>query len=118
MRLDSSSPMAGGFVKVKQAFESTYACLGITCADVGGIVSGTHYYESAWPCATSAAALGSTAPVGAVSSKTATTTEMTAVASQGSDTDETVLYVAVAFAITIFVLLGLIAAIWKEEEQA
>ncbi|KAK7238880.1 hypothetical protein SO694_00026043 [Aureococcus anophagefferens] len=30
----------GGFAAVKAALESTYACLGITCADVGGLQAG------------------------------------------------------------------------------
>jgi hypothetical protein len=33
--LASTSPMADGFVKVKQAMESVYGCMGLTCADVG-----------------------------------------------------------------------------------
>ncbi|KAH8070671.1 hypothetical protein JL720_11672 [Aureococcus anophagefferens] len=33
-------PRAGGFAAVKAALESTYACLGITCADVGGLQAG------------------------------------------------------------------------------
>ena len=31
----AETPMAGGFAAVKAAMESTYPCLGITCADVG-----------------------------------------------------------------------------------
>ena len=31
----AAAPMAGGFAVVQSAMESTYACLGITCADVG-----------------------------------------------------------------------------------
>jgi len=82
MNIDSSSPMAGGFAKVKQAFESTYACLGITCADVGGIIlSGTQYYESAEPCGTSVAAAGSASPAGTASSNTATSNDVTVSAS-------------------------------------
>jgi len=37
----AATPMAGGFAAVKAAMESTYACLGITCADVGA-------YDSSW----------------------------------------------------------------------
>jgi hypothetical protein len=96
MHLDSSSHMAGGFAKVKQAFESTYACLGITCADVGGIIiSGTQYHESAEPCTAS----GIASPVG-------TTFEMKAFAPQVSDSGNAVLYVVLACAIAIVVLLG------------
>lgn len=54
MNLDSSSPMSAGYTTVKQAFESTYKCLGITCEDVGGILTSTGdaYFESAEPCVT------------------------------------------------------------------
>jgi uncharacterized protein (DUF305 family)/plastocyanin len=51
MKIDSASPMEAGFKAVKDAFESTYECLGITCQDVGGlIVSGRVYHEGAEPC--------------------------------------------------------------------
>ena len=33
--------MAGGFAAVKAAMESTYPCLGITCADVGAYTGTT-----------------------------------------------------------------------------
>jgi hypothetical protein len=36
MNIDSATPMTDGFAAVKDAFESTYSCLGITCAQVGG----------------------------------------------------------------------------------
>merc|ERR1719265_1411092 len=51
MNIDSLTPMTSGFTVVKQAFESTYACLGITCENVGGLIlEGKEYYESAEPC--------------------------------------------------------------------
>merc|ERR1719161_1936042 len=51
MNIDSASPMAAGFKAVKDAFESTYDCLGITCNDVGGLIlSGMDYYEGAETC--------------------------------------------------------------------
>jgi hypothetical protein len=51
MVINSAAPMADGFAKVKEAFESTYACLKITCANVGGlVVTGDTYYEGAGPC--------------------------------------------------------------------
>jgi hypothetical protein len=37
-------------VAVKAAFESTYKCLGITCAEVGGQWNVTVYYPNAGPC--------------------------------------------------------------------
>jgi len=51
MKIDSSAPMKAGFTAVKQAFESTYSCMGVTCADVGGLIlSGSTYYPMASPC--------------------------------------------------------------------
>merc|ERR1719401_505943 len=51
MKIDSASPMAAGFAAVKSAFESNYACLGITCADVGGLLqTATDYYSDFAPC--------------------------------------------------------------------
>eukprot|EP00931_Biecheleriopsis_adriatica_P062224 TRINITY_DN37473_c0_g1_i1.p1 TRINITY_DN37473_c0_g1~~TRINITY_DN37473_c0_g1_i1.p1 ORF type:complete len:519 (-),score=69.96 TRINITY_DN37473_c0_g1_i1:139-1695(-) len=38
--------------KVKEAFESTYSCLGITCEDVGGIIRQGKYEKFAEPCVT------------------------------------------------------------------
>jgi hypothetical protein len=39
------------FTEVKAAFERNYACLGITCADVGGlVVAANEYYPDAAPC--------------------------------------------------------------------
>lgn len=48
MRIDASTHMSAGFTAVKQAFESTYTCLGITCQDVGGLEA----YDLAEACAT------------------------------------------------------------------
>ena len=38
------------FTDVKAAFERNYACLGIKCADVGGLWTGSEYYPDADPC--------------------------------------------------------------------
>ena len=38
MQTTASSPMADGYETVKTAVESTYSCLGISCADIGGLV--------------------------------------------------------------------------------
>merc|ERR1711977_463273 len=50
--------MSAEFAKVKTAFESTYKCLGITCAQIGGLLVGGpgEYYEGAQPCTTAPAA--------------------------------------------------------------
>merc|ERR1719428_506211 len=46
-----SARMAAGFKKVKEAFEKTYTCLGVTCAQIGGlIIQGSEYYEEFAPC--------------------------------------------------------------------
>ena len=59
MAMDASSPLESGFASVKQAFESTYACMGITCADVGGLIlSGKTYYTMAEPCTIPSTATG------------------------------------------------------------
>jgi hypothetical protein len=50
MNIDSASYMGEPFAKVKQAFESTYECMGITCADVGGLWLAEDYHEGAAPC--------------------------------------------------------------------
>jgi hypothetical protein len=51
MNIDTFGPMADGFAAVKGAFESTYSCLGITCAQVGGLLmTSSTYYEGAGPC--------------------------------------------------------------------
>jgi len=56
MAMNALSPMKSGFTSVKQAFESTYACLGITCADVGGLIlSGSTYHPMAGPCSSTLA---------------------------------------------------------------
>jgi hypothetical protein len=38
------------FVAVKEALERTYSCLGVTCAEVGGIWDGQRYSDDAEPC--------------------------------------------------------------------
>jgi len=50
MAIDESNKMKDGFAAVKAAFEDTYSCLGITCADVGGLLLTSDYYEGAEPC--------------------------------------------------------------------
>jgi len=50
MNIDSSGPMASGFAAVKNAFESTYDCLGITCEHVGGYMKDGQYYAGAESC--------------------------------------------------------------------
>jgi hypothetical protein len=57
LAIESATPMNLGFTAVKEAFEKTYACLGITCADVGGLlVTSTPpaYHADFSPCGTGA----------------------------------------------------------------
>lgn len=44
------TPMASGFKVVKLALESTYACLGLTCADVGELQNSVGVYEGMEAC--------------------------------------------------------------------
>ena len=54
MRIGAAS---ADFEAVKTAFESTYPCLGISCADVGGLVDGSGaYYSTSAPCSDAAGA--------------------------------------------------------------
>jgi len=49
--IDGTISGAGGYAAVKSAFENNYACMGITCAQVGGLVDGNFaYYTGASPC--------------------------------------------------------------------
>jgi hypothetical protein len=51
MKINAPTPMVDKFPAVKTAFESTYGCLGITCAHVGGLIlTGTTYHPQAKPC--------------------------------------------------------------------
>jgi len=57
MKINAANHMSAGFVAIKQAFESTYACLGITCEDIGGLLKSKlvmgEYKDKAAPCVTS-----------------------------------------------------------------
>jgi hypothetical protein len=55
MAMDTNTPMKSGFSEIKQTFESTFTCMGITCVDVGGVIqSGSAYYPLAAPCSDTA----------------------------------------------------------------
>jgi hypothetical protein len=58
MKVGASST---SFAAVKAAFENTYACMGITCEEVGGLWfdAESRYYSGAEPCSSSSAS-GST----------------------------------------------------------
>jgi hypothetical protein len=65
MKINAGTHMSAGFTAVKEAFEATYCCLGITCADIGGLLKSStvlnDYMEttatgvSAAPCVTTPA---------------------------------------------------------------
>merc|ERR1719420_2739795 len=51
MEIAENARMSAGFAAVKKAFESTYTCLGMTCAHVGGLIlQDAEYYGGAGPC--------------------------------------------------------------------
>eukprot|EP00964_Phaeocystis_antarctica_P129927 scaffold93760_cov64-Phaeocystis_antarctica.AAC.1 len=50
------------FPKVKSAFENVYACLGITCAQVGGLLNGDAPYSGAAACAFQSATMAGYVP--------------------------------------------------------
>ena len=53
MRLKQSKTADTDFAQVKNAFESVYGCLRVSCADIGGLVdpaTGNTYYQGAAPC--------------------------------------------------------------------
>lgn len=55
MNIESSAPMGAGHKAVKEAFESVYSCISITCEDIGGLLeSEGKYYEGAEPCTAAA----------------------------------------------------------------
>jgi hypothetical protein len=49
LRLKEPMP-AVDFPAVKRAFESNYACLNITCKDIGGLYENNEYFKGAEPC--------------------------------------------------------------------
>ena len=60
----ATSPMSEGFAVVKEALESVYTCMGITCAQVGGLLEeGTTDYISGFEPCTDGAADGSTGTI-------------------------------------------------------
>jgi len=56
MKINAGTFMTSGFKAVKEAFEATYECLGITCEDIGGLlvsaVDPGVYKAKAAPCVT------------------------------------------------------------------
>jgi hypothetical protein len=51
MNITAQRPVADGYQAVKQAVEGVYSCLGMSCADVGGLLQGPGvYYAGMEPC--------------------------------------------------------------------
>jgi hypothetical protein len=61
--MKTGSGAAKDFAAVKEAFESNYDCMGITCAQVGGLLQadGVTYFPGAEPCGNAGATTGSSA---------------------------------------------------------
>merc|ERR1719420_2037242 len=60
MEIAQNARMSAGFAAVKEAFEATYTCLGMTCAHIGGLIlQDAEYYEGAGPCEDENTASGS-----------------------------------------------------------
>ena len=50
LAFDAPSPLQGGAARVAEALQATYSCLAVTCADVGGHLSGDVYTTGLAPC--------------------------------------------------------------------
>merc|ERR1712176_573617 len=83
--------MHSGYTALKETLESVYACLNITCEEVGGIVdlasAGPHYYPGAEPCVTPSDS------------------------SSSQDQDQTALVIALV-CVSAVVLISCIVAVW------
>merc|ERR1719399_818085 len=62
MKIDATNHMSAGFTAVKQAFESTYCCLGITCDDIGGLLKSSTVLGDYKDCSTSTGGANCAAP--------------------------------------------------------
>merc|ERR1711865_769687 len=86
--------VSSGFSAVKQAFENNYACMGITCAQIGGLMLNDGYYDGASPCE------DATAPTSAPTS-----------APTGYDDDDDDDFFKIAFVVAVVVVALLVVAI-------
>ena len=52
MKITAAVAVVDGFQAVKAAVESVYPCLGLVCADIGGLLvsGGTGFYAGMEPC--------------------------------------------------------------------
>jgi hypothetical protein len=63
MKIGSSASDVN-FPQLKATLERNYACLGVTCENVGGVWTVNGYEQGAGPCASSASSKGSSSPAG------------------------------------------------------
>jgi hypothetical protein len=50
MDIAADTPVADGYQAVVAGVQSTYACMGISCDDIGGLLDGDSYYAGLEPC--------------------------------------------------------------------
>merc|ERR1711985_115180 len=62
MKIDATNHMSAGFTAVKEAFEATYCCLGITCDDIGGLLKSSTVLGDYKDCSTSTGGAKCAAP--------------------------------------------------------
>jgi Notch-like protein len=62
MKINAGTHMSAGFTAVKEAFEATYCCLGITCADIGGLLKSSTVLNEFHDCSTSSGGANCAAP--------------------------------------------------------
>merc|ERR1719214_523444 len=62
MKIDATNHMSAGFTAVKEAFEATYCCLGITCDDIGGLLKSSTVLGDYKDCSTSSGGANCAAP--------------------------------------------------------
>merc|ERR1711937_151217 len=62
MKIDATNHMSAGFTAVKEAFEATYCCLGITCDDIGGLLKSSTVLGDYKDCSTSTGGANCAAP--------------------------------------------------------
>merc|ERR1719271_1953145 len=62
MKIDAGTFMSAGFTAVKEAFEATYCCLGITCADIGGLLKSSTVLNDYADCSANSGGASCAAP--------------------------------------------------------
>merc|ERR1719269_16330 len=62
MNINAGTFMSAGFTAVKEAFEATYCCLGITCADIGGLLKSSTVLNDYADCSANSGGANCAAP--------------------------------------------------------